>query len=224
MAFYFDHDYNARRDPKLIRLRRIKGMKGIGIYWCLIEIMHEQEGMIKKDEINSIAFELQDDENVIIDILENYELFEIQQYYYCNTRVLQSIGKRIEKSSRGRNNVLKRWKRENIENQEINTTVLQKPYKTDTKEKKERNIINKATDDFWSLAAEVEKEQIWVEAISMKYKLSKTWNDLSACMGAFVYHLISTNAPAKTKKEFKEHFNNWLATNANKHKSNNANL
>ena len=41
-AFYFPHDANARRDPKLVRLRIKAGWKAIGLYWALIEILREQ--------------------------------------------------------------------------------------------------------------------------------------------------------------------------------------
>ena len=37
--YYFQHDYNARNDPKLQALIVEMGVAGIGIYWCLVEML-----------------------------------------------------------------------------------------------------------------------------------------------------------------------------------------
>ena len=42
-AYYFQHDANARHDPKLLMLNKECGMEGIGRWWCLVEILREQE-------------------------------------------------------------------------------------------------------------------------------------------------------------------------------------
>jgi Domain of unknown function (DUF4373) len=42
-AYYFQHDANARHDPKLLMLKKEFGMEGIGRWWCLVEILREQE-------------------------------------------------------------------------------------------------------------------------------------------------------------------------------------
>jgi hypothetical protein len=39
---WFRHDFNARRDPKLIALRLEQGIGGLGRYWILVEILREQ--------------------------------------------------------------------------------------------------------------------------------------------------------------------------------------
>ena len=87
-SHWFMHDYNARRDPKIIRLCRVKGMKGLGIYWSLIEILHEQGGKIGINEISDIAFELREDEVNVLSVIKEFDLFVIQNEYVRNTRVL----------------------------------------------------------------------------------------------------------------------------------------
>ena len=42
-AYYFSHDSNARNDIKILRLRRSLGLEGYGIYFCLIEMLREQD-------------------------------------------------------------------------------------------------------------------------------------------------------------------------------------
>lgn len=41
-SFYFPHDNNAHNDPKLMSLFMEFGLAGIGLYWILIEILHQQ--------------------------------------------------------------------------------------------------------------------------------------------------------------------------------------
>lgn len=46
---YFSHDYNARNDEKLLKLRSEYGWEGYGVFWGLIEMMAENEGRISND-------------------------------------------------------------------------------------------------------------------------------------------------------------------------------
>jgi len=58
-AYYFSHDSNARNDVKIVALRRRYGMEAYGAYWCLIEILREQDNYkIDLDLIDDIAYEL----------------------------------------------------------------------------------------------------------------------------------------------------------------------
>lgn len=41
-TFYFQHDFNAIQDPKMMDLLSSCGLSGIGMYWVLIEILHQQ--------------------------------------------------------------------------------------------------------------------------------------------------------------------------------------
>lgn len=42
-TFYFPHDYNSTQDPKMMAILSTCGLAGIGMYWILIEILHQQE-------------------------------------------------------------------------------------------------------------------------------------------------------------------------------------
>ena len=41
-VFYFPHDYNSRRDPKIVAMISVHGMQGYGWYWTIIEVLREQ--------------------------------------------------------------------------------------------------------------------------------------------------------------------------------------
>lgn len=46
-SYYFPHDCNASQDPKIMMLLSSCGLSGVGAYWIIIEILHQQEsGMI----------------------------------------------------------------------------------------------------------------------------------------------------------------------------------
>lgn len=58
-AFYFPHDAGARNDPEMLHLRRKHGYEGIGIYWCIVEMLreaNEDEYEISLASIEDIAF------------------------------------------------------------------------------------------------------------------------------------------------------------------------
>ena len=42
-AFYFNHDYTARNDDKILELRANFGAEGYGIFWMIVETMAENE-------------------------------------------------------------------------------------------------------------------------------------------------------------------------------------
>lgn len=43
-AYYFPHDSNAHKDPKILGLRLKCGWEGVGLFWALIEILRDSTG------------------------------------------------------------------------------------------------------------------------------------------------------------------------------------
>lgn len=54
---WFPHDYNARNDLSMLKLRKEQGAEGYGLWWMLIETIASQ-GKIDKDAIGAIAMSL----------------------------------------------------------------------------------------------------------------------------------------------------------------------
>ena len=69
MKEYFSHDYNARNDKKLVSLFMKHKLSGIGLYWCLVEMLYESGGEIMLSECERIAFELRIDLEMINDVI-----------------------------------------------------------------------------------------------------------------------------------------------------------
>lgn len=91
-AYYFPHDCNARNDQKLIAVRAQYGMRGYGIYFGIIEMLREANGYQISSKINLLAFDLREDENIIKDIVENYDLFTIEGGLIFSESLLQRMG------------------------------------------------------------------------------------------------------------------------------------
>lgn len=109
---YFQHDYRSRLDKKLLKIRKQHGMSGVGVYWCLVEMLHEGSGFIEMDA-ETIAYELQCDEKIVIDVIEL--CFEYFEGNVTCKRVIENLQFRREKASakskQGTEAVNKRWEK-----------------------------------------------------------------------------------------------------------------
>lgn len=77
-SFYFDHDYNARNDQKILELRSEFGWEGYGIYFALIEVLCESDGRIKRGALGGLSLGLSMDKATIekmINFMVSIELF-----------------------------------------------------------------------------------------------------------------------------------------------------
>lgn len=108
-TFYFMHECNARTDRKLIKLMMTHGMEGIGLYWCLIEMLYEETGYLPLD-CERISFELRTDTNLIQSVIKNFDLFIIKdEKYFYSDAVLKQLQERCEKSEKARKAITYRW-------------------------------------------------------------------------------------------------------------------
>lgn len=48
---WFKHDLKARNDKKLLKVNRLYGLEGIGIYWCLVEMLYENKGKLENEDL-----------------------------------------------------------------------------------------------------------------------------------------------------------------------------
>ena len=74
-ALYFSHDFGARNDPKLQEVQMQMGMEGIGIYWCVVEMLYEQGGYLPFSALRGMAYALHTDEAKLRQVIEGFDLF-----------------------------------------------------------------------------------------------------------------------------------------------------
>ena len=109
---YFRHDFNARNNPKLLKLKMKMGMEGVGIYWCLLECLCELNGYLKEEDLETFCF----NEHISIDKIKN--VLKIANFKYDKTKgyyssgILERISKREEFCAKQKEKADKRWEKE----------------------------------------------------------------------------------------------------------------
>ncbi len=111
---YFQHDRYARQDPKiksmLVHFRKEseqKAQAAVCIYWWIVEDMHTDDYPINKLEV--FADDYRCDVNFLKSILEDFELFHVENNCYVSNRVLRNLKEQEEKSEKARKSAQKRW-------------------------------------------------------------------------------------------------------------------
>jgi len=122
MKEYFSHDYGARLDRKLVNLQMKYGMEGLGIYWCLIETLYENGGVIPLSDVERIAFELRTQCERITNVLRDFELFKFRDDFFYSESVNNRLLQRKKKSDSARFSANSRWER--AETQQDNANAM----------------------------------------------------------------------------------------------------
>ena len=127
-TYYFSHDSNASRDPKMLEMRAIYGAEGYGWYWMIIEMMREQADFkLELCKRNALAMHLQCDPDAahsfVQDCINEFGLFDADDEYFWSNSLLRRMGKVKAKSEKARQAALKRW--EKIETCKRNANALQ---------------------------------------------------------------------------------------------------
>ena len=105
------------------------GMCGIGLYWCIIECLYENNGYLDLNQIDLLAYELRVEKKLIEKLIDNYDLFKKNKKSFYSKSVLQRLEKINEISKKNKENIKKRWEKakQTIENRpknENDTTVF----------------------------------------------------------------------------------------------------
>lgn len=170
-TYYFTHDYNARGDLKTQALLHDFKAKGYGIYWTIIEMLHEEPTHklpIKPYTYIAIAQQVNETtetvEKIILACIGKYELFFESDGYMQSKRVNNNILRRQEIST----------KRANAGKQGANAKQMlanakqNQANKRKGKEIKEKEI-NIPFETFWDL----------YDKKTDRGKCEKKWNDLT---------------------------------------------
>ena len=112
-SFYFTHDYGARNDPKILELRAVYGLEGLGLYWCIVETLAEAEdGYINPNLLAGLSIgygltkaKLQE----YIDFMINVELMRVDENGYYSKRMMEHKQIRKKLSDAGKKGAKSRW-------------------------------------------------------------------------------------------------------------------
>jgi len=107
-TFYFSHDYNTRQDIKVKKLLVKHGMCGYGVFWSIIEDLYNNANALPLD-YESIAYDLRIDSEVIKSIINDFDLFVIDNDMFGSNSIQRRLEERESKSTNARKSALKRW-------------------------------------------------------------------------------------------------------------------
>ena len=150
MKEYFSHDLNSRNDRKMVNLQMQVGMEGIGVYWCIVEMLYEEQGRLMRTECERIAFELRVESDLVKSIITDFDLFDFDEISFWSASVDRRIEAQIQVSQGAKKAAQARWQK--FETQSINSknanamrtqsdSNANKEKKSKEKESKENNIM-----------------------------------------------------------------------------------
>jgi len=111
---WFSHDYNSRSDGKILKLRMKHGMEGVGVYWCIVEMLYEQDGFMALNEYDRITFELRVNEELIRSVIHDFDLFELNCDKFWSNTGLERLTIRKDKSEKAKEAINARWEAERL--------------------------------------------------------------------------------------------------------------
>lgn len=106
-TYYFSHDYNPTSDPKIQALIGEHGAVGYGLYWRIVEMLHEEathklpcKKYIYLALAKQMSTSVEQVEIIVKCCIELCELFVSDNELFWSERVLRNIGKRTEISNK----------------------------------------------------------------------------------------------------------------------------
>ncbi len=112
-VYYFQHDYNARNDHKIIKLMRVHGLAGVGAYWCIVEQLYQNGGKLPLEDYESIAFALHTDCKCIASIVQDFNLFQNDGVHFWSDSVYKRINRCQDIAESRKKAAQARWKNAN---------------------------------------------------------------------------------------------------------------
>lgn len=109
MKEYFPHDFNARNDRKLTKLKAYHKMTGLGVYWSIVEMLYEEKGKMLLGDLMIFSDELRTDPEIVESVIKDFELFQMDEKYFWSDSVNKRLKIREEKSVKAVEAAQKRW-------------------------------------------------------------------------------------------------------------------
>ena len=110
---YLQHQSNSFTDIKIIKMRSKLGIESYGIFWALLELLFNEENKLCIDDYSVLAFSLQCDTDKLKQVIEDFDLFIIEDGCFYSRRLNNHIEEINNKSNKAKENASKRWKNAN---------------------------------------------------------------------------------------------------------------
>ena len=211
---YFNHDSSARLDIRIIKLRSTLGYAGYGVFWAVLELLFTEENKICTSQYDIIAYGLQCDPIILKQVIEDFDLFVIEDGCFYSRRLNNHIEEINLKSKKAKESVSKRWNNTNVK-QTYNDSNTSKVNKSINKVNKsiikdrivafknaihDLDFMNKDDKaDFFLYWSELNKSQS-----RMRWETERTWS-LSLRAKRWI-----NNGFNKQKNRFPDHYDSLL--------------
>ena len=198
-TFYFQHDFNARNDPKLQNVLMEPGCAGIGVFWCIVEQLHEQDGILPLAGIKGIAFALHVDVKVVESIIRDFDLFQADDENFWSESVNKRLQKRVEIKDKRKKAAQHRWAGKCKSN--ANAMHMQ------SKEKERKENISSDEDN--NIISSNEDSSTFVDPASQEKKIVIDYSRIMAlwkdnCPGFPQPRTLADDDKAKVRQRFNE--------------------
>jgi uncharacterized protein YdaU (DUF1376 family) len=145
---YFNHDSTARNDYRVVKMRAKLGMEAYGIFWALLEMLFTEENKLCIDDYDSLAFGLQCDAKILKQVIEDFDLFVIDDGCFYSKRLNKQIEEINAKSNKAKENASKRWNNANAMQTQSDSNASKVKYSKVDKSKVKKN--NKRGVDYYN--------------------------------------------------------------------------
>ncbi len=169
MQEYFSHDIFTRENLKIKRLINTHKMEGYGVFWAVIEFLHNNNNRLLMSELDIIAFDLGVDVSLVESVIKNFNLFNIRKKVVSSARVAKNIKLRKEKTEKARKKANKRWEN----NSGYATALPQQCYSNAIKEKESKEKESKEKESKEKESKEKESKEKESKEKESKEKESK---------------------------------------------------
>ena len=106
---YFLHESSSFNDYKIIKLRSKLGIEAYGIFWAVLELLFNEENKLCINDYDALAFSLQCDPTKLKQVIEDFDLFVVDDDCFYSKRLNNHIEDINTKSNKAKENANKRW-------------------------------------------------------------------------------------------------------------------
>lgn len=233
-SYYFDHDYNARNDQKILELRAEFGWEGYGVYFALLESLCESNGEVKRGALGGLSLGLNLAKPELIKMIEfmlSIGLLHEENGVIFSERIKKHLAFRAFLSASGKSG--------GRGNKKPPFTPPKAPPEAGKKSKEEKDSIDININNISSTTTEEKSDtpvlKTWRESFDVylaecKYEFNRLYNDESFIKKQQLFNpnvnirksmfkaydnFWGTEAGWKHKKKAKAKETNWQQTIAN---------
>ena len=225
---YFNHDSVARLDIRVIKLRSKLSYEGYGIFWAVLELLFTEENKLCVEDYDSLAFGLQCDPKILKQVIEDFDLFVVEDGCFYSRRLNNHIEDINNKSNKAKESINKRWNNTNVIRtyNDSNTSKVNKSKVNKSKSIEERIIdfnksiqsISDVSDDdkenfflYWTEKNKsgskfrAEMERTFSIPLRLKRWSSNNFNKQKSRFPDYFDSLLMKRMDDSSKKEYEKH-------------------